>query len=395
MNIFLTVEFYTPSVGGAQEVVKQLAERLVRRGHAVTVATSAHPGRTSRDINGVRVVDFPVRGNLVRGIEGPVEEYQAFLRQSRFDVMLNYAAQQWSTDLAYPLVGTLPYPVLLAPCGFSGLNQPDYGDYFAQLPAILRRYDRLILHSATYRDAEFLRAHGLTHTVVISNGAGEDEFGQPDATFRRRFGIPKDALLCLTVGSHTGLKGHKLVLQAFKRAKIGKAVLLVIGNTFSRHNCLSSCRKWALLTNVTQFGRKRVHLLDPPRADVVAAYHAADLFLFGSNVECSPLVLFEALASGTPFLTLGCGNAAEIIDWSGGGELLPTFAGTNGRVEGRVEDMTAGLERLAADREARARLGVAGRQAWHARFTWEHIVTEYERVFQETIDGWAGKAGTA
>ena len=40
MKILHTVEFYHPSVGGMQEVVKQLSERLVRLGHNVTVATS-------------------------------------------------------------------------------------------------------------------------------------------------------------------------------------------------------------------------------------------------------------------------------------------------------------------------------------------------------------------
>jgi len=39
VNILHTVEFYSPSVGGAQEVVRQISELLVKRGHDVTVAT--------------------------------------------------------------------------------------------------------------------------------------------------------------------------------------------------------------------------------------------------------------------------------------------------------------------------------------------------------------------
>ncbi len=40
MNILHTSEFYSPGVGGEQEVVKQLSERLAARGHEVTVATT-------------------------------------------------------------------------------------------------------------------------------------------------------------------------------------------------------------------------------------------------------------------------------------------------------------------------------------------------------------------
>ena len=45
MKILHTVEYYSPSVGGAQEVVRQVSEQLTRRGHTVTVATSFHPDR--------------------------------------------------------------------------------------------------------------------------------------------------------------------------------------------------------------------------------------------------------------------------------------------------------------------------------------------------------------
>ena len=42
MKILHTVEYYAPSVGGAQEVVRQISERMVQRGHQVTVATTAN-----------------------------------------------------------------------------------------------------------------------------------------------------------------------------------------------------------------------------------------------------------------------------------------------------------------------------------------------------------------
>ena len=43
MNYLFSCEFYYPSVGGVQKVIQEIAERLVKKGHKVTIATSALP----------------------------------------------------------------------------------------------------------------------------------------------------------------------------------------------------------------------------------------------------------------------------------------------------------------------------------------------------------------
>ena len=310
MRILHTGEFYSPSIGGAQEVIKQISERLVKRGHKVTVATSKIAERTRHLINGVHIEEFSLSGNAVAGFRGGEEKrYQGFLLNGDFDLMMNYAAQQWATDLVFPIFDQLKYRKVLAPCGFSGLFNSEYASYFAQMPNIMKRYDHLIFHSRVYRDIEFSRKHGLKHHTVIPNGASGEEFKVTDSNFRKRYGISGDIPLILTVGSHTGLKGHRLVIEAFRRARIGHSILIIIGNTFPGKGCLTNCRRHSWLTRALSLGRKQILLLDLPRKDVVAAYHAADLFVFGSQVECSPLVLFEAMASKTPFITVACGNA--------------------------------------------------------------------------------------
>jgi glycosyltransferase involved in cell wall biosynthesis len=59
---------------------------------------------------------------------------------------------------------------------------------------------------------------------------------------------------------------------------------------------------------------------------------AADLFVFASIVEYSPLVLFEAAAAGTPFLSVPVGNAEEIARWTGGGMICPAARDERGYV---------------------------------------------------------------
>ena len=389
IKILHTVEFYSPSVGGAQEVVKQVSEHLVKRGHEVTVATTRLPDRTESEINGVRVEEFDISGNAVRGFRGEAERYQKFLLDGEFDVMMNYAAQQWSADLVFPLLKRLPYRKVFIPCGFSGLFNPQYAEYFKQMPEVMRNYDRMIFTSYAYRDFEFAKQDGVQHCTIIPNGASEEEFRHVDPTFRERYGIPEDTPLLLTVGSHTGLKGHSLVIDAFRRASINRAVLVIIGNTINGRGCLPDCKRRALRTRVFSLGRKRVLLLDPPRVDVIAAYHAADLFVFGSNIECSPLVLFEAMASRTPFLTTACGNAEEIVNMSHGGVLVPTIQEANGMVSASAMDMAASIENVVSDPERLSFLGEAGYQAWQQQFTWERIAARYEHLYQSLVDDMA------
>lgn len=389
MKILLTVESYWPSRGGCQEVVRQLAWRLAERGHDVTVATSADPARAEESIDGVRVVGFAISGNAVSGYRGDTRAYVDWVRACGADVMLNYSAQVWPTDLLLPVLPELEARKVLVPCGYSMLRVPRYRDYYARLPGLLQGYDTLVHLSDVYRDAEFARAHGLSRTVVIPNGCGADEFDPvPSIDIRRRLGIAPEAFLVLHVGSHTALKGHGDCLRIFRGARLRDAHLLLVGNDVPG-GCGGRCRVRAWLANGSPpdiLRHSRVTVADLEREAIVAAHHAADLFLFPSNVECSPLVLFEAAATRTPFLATDVGNVAEIARWTGGGEVLPTTVDSVGLAHVDVAAGAARLRELWRDRAGRERMGQAAHAAWRARFTWETIVADYERLFVELVE---------
>jgi glycosyltransferase involved in cell wall biosynthesis len=421
MNILHTVQFYSPSVGGAQEVVRQVSEQLVARGHTVTVATSFHPNRTVNELNGVHIEQFKINGNEVHGYHGEVERYLRFLVEGKFDIMMNYAAQQWSMDLVFPVLARIPYRKVMIPCGFSGLFNPEYRKYFEQMPKRMDQYDHLVFHAGQYRDIQFARQHAIPHLSVIPNGALRAEFEKPDLTFRQRYNIPVDMPLLLTIGSHSGFKGHHLSLEAFRRLETSRAILVIIGNGTGSANiwrnairpmlgavkrrekgrfmgllrqalrgdfdpgCLPDCRAQAKDINRLCAPRKQVLLLNPPRADVVAAYHAADLFIFGSNVEYSPLVLFEAMASLTPFLSLDCGNAAEIVSWSGGGRIASTIYQPDGPVNADPATFAREIDYLLNHPDERSNLAVQGHAAWLESFTWEKIARQYEEMYEQLL----------
>ena len=55
-----------------------------------------------------------------------------------------------------------------------------------------------------------------------------------DGTFRQRYGIEEDEPLMLTVGSHTGVKGHFLAIKTLGLLKTERATLIIIGNVFGK-----------------------------------------------------------------------------------------------------------------------------------------------------------------
>jgi glycosyltransferase involved in cell wall biosynthesis len=122
--------------------------------------------------------------------------------------------------------------------------------------------------------------------------------------------------------------------------------------------------------------------LDLPRDDVVSAFLEADLFVFASKVEYSPLVLFESAAAGTPFLTVPVGNSREIVNWTGGGWLCPADVDERGYTKVSPAVLAQEMEKAVRSPEYLRKLGDAGRRAWQDRFTWARIAQSYEQVLR-------------
>jgi glycosyltransferase involved in cell wall biosynthesis len=415
MKILHTVEFFSPSPGGMQEVVQQISERLCRRGHQVTVATSHHPARTQFCHHGVEIVAFNIQGKAATGLRGEIEKYRNFLLHSDFDIVTNFAAQQWATDIALPILKQIKAKKVFVPTGFSGLYLPAYRSYFEQMKSWMRDYDMNVFLSCDYRDIEFGRQNGVSEMIVIPNGAAAEEFlSDNDIDMRQKLGIQPHQFLILHVGSHTGVKGHDEVISIFKKASLPGSVLLIVGN-FLPASFMSESLAWVknkakhLLTKVTgnpkkfplhcpylcreieaEFNRaskrqqdgRKILVRSLSRAETIAAYRQADLFLFPSNIECSPIVLFECMASRLPFLATEAGNTREIIAWSHGGLCLPTIKEANGYCQAEIAESAALLAKVYADASQRRQMAEAGFNAWQEKFTWEQISIAYERLYE-------------
>jgi glycosyltransferase involved in cell wall biosynthesis len=130
---------------------------------------------------------------------------------------------------------------------------------------------------------------------------------------------------------------------------------------------------------------KKIFCTELPRADLVQAFFAADLFVFASMVEYSPLVLFEAAAAGTPFLSVPVGNAEEIARWTGAGVICPAEKDRLGRTRVAPARLADEMRRCMSDPDLLARLGRAGRENWRKSFSWAAIAPRYEQILRGDV----------
>ncbi|NCN25882.1 hypothetical protein COT94_01845 [Candidatus Falkowbacteria bacterium CG10_big_fil_rev_8_21_14_0_10_37_14] len=416
MKIAHIVQNYYPSVGGMQSVVKEISQRLVDFGHEVTVLTSLNMARSSNYINGVKINSFNLKGNLVKGIGGSKNDKNRFIDDicGDFDILTIFASQYWGSDMALMNIEKIKAKKVFVPTGFSKLNDPLYQKkYFSLMPEWLSKMDLNIFLSVTNQDYLFAKKFKLNNNIVIPNGASESEFnGLKLMDMRREFNITPNAVVILHVGGHTGEKGHNELFRIFDKAEFGSdAVLVVNGNDFN-DGCKIQCQKFASRINKS-FKNKRVVLCDLPREKLLAMYHQADIFCFPSNLECSPLVLMEAMAAGLPFLSSASGNAEELVRNGGGGMILPTHPrlfvrnqisnfikiiikkiiilnlkslGSHANyVSVDIKKSVKILNYFAENLDLRRKLGLQGRSYWQQFCTWNVISKMYEEAYLKLL----------
>lgn len=448
MKFLICCEFYYPSLGGVQEVMRRVAEGLVNSGHQVTIATSSLDNRAKSEHNGVQIKEFKVWGNRVQGISGEVENYIQFVKDFKCDALLIKAAQQWTFDALWSSLDDINTRKYFIPCGFSGLYEPIYKEYFKSLPKVMSQFDGLIFYSTQYRDYQFAKTHGCKNLIFIPNGASSVEFlAEKDEGFRDRLGIPKNSFVLLTVGSLTGAKGHRELAEAFYRIKASNRhiTLLLNGNIPESNPSITNFLKietseyisdpfFQKLTRISgkkirrifdfptkcltiicndgmiefmrimkiEFQRrffysdglginywinkigsnthKKIILTNLDRKDLVNAYKNSNLFVFASNIEYSPLVLFEAAAAGLPFISTPVGNAEEIANWTKGGFICPATSSKRGYTYANPKVLALNIEKLISSNDELVRAGISAHEMWNKYFTWEKIIKMYEVV---------------
>ncbi|HVX87376.1 MAG TPA: glycosyltransferase [Gemmatimonadales bacterium] len=235
----------------------------------------------------------------------------------------------------------------------------------------LARGCRAVLVASPYLANE-LAEHGVENTVVVPLGVDLDHFHprrRPAAgETRRRAGLP-DAPLALFAGRLAREKQLDVVLDgwaAVERRTGARLAILGDGPRLAELQRHPYAARVAWLPFETD--RERF-------ADLLAA---VDVYLAPGPYETFGLSALEAIASGTPVLSVDRGGVAERVEASGSGVLFP-FNDPAGLAAAAISLFQSDL--LA--------LGVAGRRHAERHHGWDAAFTQLFTIYRQLL----GRAG--
>lgn len=179
----------------------------------------------------------------------------------------------------------------------------------------------------------------------------------------------------LSAGKLLEIKGFDLAVAAFARfaPRAPHARLLVAGDGPQRRELESLARRLGVASQVRFLGWR-------PHGEVVRRMATSDVFLFPSLRDGGGGVVVEAMAVGTPVVTLDLGGPGLHVTDSTG---IKVSASDGVDV---VERLAAALEALHASPARRRSLGRAARLRAHAEYRWsrhaDRLAAVYERVIR-------------
>lgn len=216
--------------------------------------------------------------------------------------------------------------------------------------------------------------HHPQHKVrIIHNGVDPDGFGGPrGGSTRAELGVGQGDLVVGILAALRTEKDHETFLRAAAHVvgRVPAARFLVVGD---------GPRRAGLEVLAEELGIRDRVVFAGARNDVAALLAAMDVFVLCSfTIECFPMALLEAMASGLPAVCTAVGGVPELVDDGSTGYLVPP----------RDPDaLAARLVELLTSDDQRRRFGSAARARVEAEFTLQRSVEKTERQILDVAAG--------
>jgi glycosyltransferase involved in cell wall biosynthesis len=408
LKVLHVVQGYHPAIGGTELLIQRVSEELVRSfGDEVTVFTTnaynceafyspSHPLMPSgvETINGVKVKRFRIF-NALAPILGPVQR-----ATFRWRLPLN---QYWRTIYGGPIAPQMFLELttcqadVVAAASFPLLHMyyATIARYFNKRPLVLQgglhpedqwSFDRPIICRAirqsnayianTAYERDYLLSKGIQGDRIHVSGVGveAEPFLKADGlSFRRQhhlLGYPVVAF----IGPQGRQKGIDILLQAMRLVwrQIPQARLVIAGGRTS-----FSLKIEEIIAGLGEERDKVVLIYNFREEEKPEIFAAGDVFAYPSSYESFGIAFLEAWASGKPVIGCRAGAIPMVVEDGQDGLLVPCQD---------VNLLAATILQLLSDEGLRVRLGQRGRAKVLANYTWDRVVAQFRRVYQEAIE---------
>lgn len=175
---------------------------------------------------------------------------------------------------------------------------------------VLKNSDKMILVSNIQKKfIEQLFPKYSNKLTVVPNGYDSNLFYLRNINeCRDLLGLPKEKKIIFNISNLIDIKGHKYLIEALEKVVRDRQDILCIiaGKGYLRENLEHQISKTGL--------EKYVKLIGWINDEDIPVYlNACDLFVLPSLGEGNPIVMFEAISCGKPFIGTNVGGIPEII----------------------------------------------------------------------------------
>jgi glycosyltransferase involved in cell wall biosynthesis len=377
MKIAIFTETFLPKVDGIVSILCQALERLGEKGHRVLLfgppdGPKEYAGAEIFGVGGPRLPLYPeLRINIPRrGVFERLSAFQPDLIHVVNPFFLGPFGLHYARRLRLPTVASFHTDVARYAHHYGGgFLAPLLWGYMRTLHN--RASLNLCPSSTVLKD---LRAHGFRRVRWWRRGVDTARFnpGPRDEALRARLsdGHPHEFLV-VYVGRHSPEKRLETIRDALFPAQGLRLALVGQGPSHDK------LKNYFRGTPTTFPGYLQ-------GADLVAAYRAADVFLFPSTTETFGLVALEAMACRTPVIAARTGGVLDIVQHGINGLYFdPDQPAQIGPLVKRLAENRAWREQLAENALAHARS-----RPWQA--TMDQLIDYYRlsiRCFRQACAG--------
>ena len=371
--------------GGQNVHVAELSAALTRRGHDVSVYTRRD------DPDSPERVQTPQGYTVVHVPAGPAEQIPKDEMLAYMGPFAQYLDEAWTVerpDVAHAHFWMSGIATQLAA---RHLNLPAVQTFHA-LGVVKRRHqgaqdtspqDRLRLEAMVARTATWVAAtctdevfelmrmgRSRNRISVVPCGVDLDLF-TPDGPVAERGGLRR----IVSVGRFVPRKGFDTVVQALPHMPDTELVIVGGPELSGLESDPEACRLLQLAEELGVADRMRLHG-SVAREDMPAILRSADVVACTPWYEPFGIVPLEAMACGVPVVASAVGGMLDTVVHDVTGRLVKPR---------RPDEVAKAINHLTHDDFLRQSMGAAGRDRARARYSWDRIAADSQRIYDRLI----------
>jgi len=376
----LTNEELGKYLGGGVEVVAfRIAQKLVKRGHEVTVFTTSATGKNQiEDYGTIKICRYKANFWISRAPISLKFIVLPFLLKEKFDIIHAQLG-----NLPAPLAGVVYGKIKGIPTVLTYHLDYETREGFKKImkfvsvkiankiliPLTLHLADVITSVSHTFVPSSKLLPRYLEKLVVIPNGA--DSRCVDDKNIQKK---KKDKKIILFVGSLVKRKNPDKLMHAFSMMSehncSNNIKLVYIGDGPMKDELIKLAKKLGLDSKVEIKG----FVSEEKKWEY---YKFAYVFSLPSSDECFPLSILEAMSCGIPVVVSNIPAFREYV-----------YDGKNGIMVDpeNIKEFSETLKHIVMNPKLAKKIGrIAKRIA--EKYSWDNIVDRYEQLYLQLIEG--------